>query len=181
MDFLSKLENTIFEWFKSLPDLPAGGRKWLGDNIWWIALIGAILTALGVLGTLTALASLVSLFGTVAATYYATSSVTTWAIVTGVVGLVFSILELLLLAFAIKPLKEKQKKGWVLLFATWLLGGFAVIVNAILSLSIIGFIFGVLFGAIWVAISGYFLFEIHGQFAHVQRSAGVKKGVKVTK
>jgi len=181
MEFLNKLEKTVFGWFKAVPDLPANGRKWLGDNVWWIVLIGAILTGFGVLGALASIATLVSVFGTVAASYYATTTITTWAIVTSIIGLVFSVLEVVLLAVAIQPLKEKQKKGWVLLFATWLLGGIAVVVNSILSLNPIGFTIGILFGALWIAVTGYFLFEIHGQFAHVERSRGVKKGSNSTK
>lgn len=174
MEFLAKLERTVLEWFKSLPSLPASGRKWLGDNVWWIVLIGAILTALGILGALSALGTAISLQGTVVAQYYVSPAVGTWAIVSSIVGLVFSVLEVILLFSAIQPLKAKQKKGWVLLFATWLLGGIAVVVNAVLSLSILGFILSVLFGGVWMAISGYFLFEIHNQFAHVERSRGVK-------
>ena len=175
MEFLNKLERTVLGWFKGVPDLPAGGRKWLGDNVWWIVLVGVILTALGVLGSIAALSALVSLLGTVAITYYTTTAVTSWAIVTGIVSLAFTIIEGVLLAVAIKPLKDKQKKGWVLLFAAWLVAAVGVVVNAILSLNVLGFILGILFGALWAAISGYFLFEIHGQFAHVERSRGVRQ------
>ncbi len=180
MELLGKLEKTVLGWFRSVPHLPPAGQKWLGDNIWWIALVLAILTGIGVLASLATLFALMSLSGTAAATYYATSTVTSWAIVSGFVSLAFSALEGILLATAIQPLKAKQKKGWVLLFAVWLLGIIAVFVNAVLTLSVFGFIFGILFGALWVAITGYFLFEIHGQFAHVERSRGVKEGT-VTK
>jgi FtsH-binding integral membrane protein len=174
MQFLNKLERTVLGWFKGVPNLPTGARKWLGDNMWWIVLIGAILTGLGVLGSLAAISALLSVLDSVAVSYYTSTTVTSWAIVTGFVGLAFSIVEGVLLAVAVKPLKDKQKKGWVLLFATWLVGAIAVIVNSILSLNVFGFIIGILFGAVWAAISGYFLFEIHGQFAHVERSRGVK-------
>jgi hypothetical protein len=83
-------------------------------------------------------------------------------------------LSVALLALAITPLKAKQKKGWVLLFITWLLGALSVVVTAILTLSVLNFITSVIFGALWVAVGGYLLFEMHGQFAHVERSKGVK-------
>jgi uncharacterized membrane protein YhaH (DUF805 family) len=181
MEFVTKLEKKVISWFKSTPDLPAGGRKWLGDNVWWLALVGAILSGVSVIFSLFALTALTALMGTTGATYYVTPTVTSWAIVTTIVALVFTVLKGILLAMAVQPLKEKQKKGWVLLFATWLLSGVAVVVNSLLTLSIIGFIFGVLFGAVWLAILGYFLIEIHGEFAHVERSAGVKKTVNTTK
>jgi FtsH-binding integral membrane protein len=175
MEFIAKLERTVLGWFKGVPSLPAGARKWLGDNVWWIVLIGAILTILGILGALVAIGAAISLLGTVAVSYYVSPAVTSWAVISGIIALAFSVVQGILLLMAIQPLKEKQKKGWVLLFATWLVGGVGVVVNAILSLSIIGFILGVLFGAVWMAISGYFLVEIHGQFAHVERSRGVRK------
>ncbi len=181
MDFLTKLEKTVLGWFKAIPNLPVAGQKWLGDNVWWIALIGAILTGLGVLVSVLGLFALMAMLGSVAATYYTTTTVTSWAIVTGVIGLAFSVLEGILLAVAVQPLKEKQKKGWVLLFAAWLVVIISIIINAILTLNFFSFIVSVLFGAVWVAISGYFLIQIHGQFAHTERSRGVKEGVVVKK
>lgn len=174
MELLHKLEQQILKWIKGVPHLPTPARKWLGDNIWWIALIGTIVTGIIVLFGLIGLLSFLSVMGTVAASYYATSTFTSWAIVTTLVSLAFSVLQGLILLAAINPLKAKQKKGWVLLFASWLLGAVAVVVNAVLTLSPFGFIGGLLFGAVGLAISGYFLFEIHSQFAHVERSKGVK-------
>ena len=181
MEFLNKLEKTVLSWFKSVPHLPAAGQKWLGNNIWWIVLGGAILTGIGVLVSLAALSTLVSLIGSPVAAYYVTTTVTTWAVITGVIGIMFSVLEGILLAVAVQPLKEKQKKGWVLLFAAWLLAAIGVVVNSILSLNVFGFIIGIIFGALWIAVSGYFLYEIHSQFAHVERSKGVQKDAKIVK
>jgi hypothetical protein len=178
MELLTKLEQQVLKWAKGVPHLPTPARKWLGDNVWWIALVGAILTGIGILFAFVGLIGVISVLGTPAASYFATTTFTSWAIVTGVVGLVFLVIEGLLLATAITPLKEKQKKGWVLLFVLWLVGAVSVVVNAILSLNPFGFVLGLLFGAIWLAITGYFLFEIHGQFAHVERSKGVKHAKK---
>lgn len=180
MDLLSKLERTVLGWLKNVPHLPEVARRWIGDNIWWITLVAAILSGIGVLVGLIGLIGVISLIGTVAASYYATATFTTWAIVLGIVGLVFSAIDTLLLIMAVNPLRAKQKKGWVLLFIVWLVGVVSVVLNSILSLNVIGFITGILFGAIWLAISGYFLFEIHGQFAHTERSKGVR-AAKVTK
>lgn len=175
MELLSKLERTVLGWLKGVPHLPSNVQKWLGDNIWWIVAIATVLSGLGVLGLLFALIGNLSALSTPIMSYYASTTFVTWAIVTTIVSLVFVALDCLLLALAINPLKEKQKKGWVLLFAVWLLGVVSVVVNAILTLNPFGFVTAVIFGAIWLAVSGYFLFEIHGQFAHVERSKGVKK------
>lgn len=180
MDLLSKLERTVLGWLKNVPHLPEVARRWIGDNIWWITLVGAILSGIGVLVGLIGVIGVASLVGTVAASYYATATFTAWAIILGLVGLAFSVIDTVLLAMAVNPLRAKQKKGWVLLFTVWLVGVVAVVVNSILSLNVLGFITGILFGAIWIAISGYFLFEIHGQFAHTERSKGVREA-KVTK
>jgi len=182
MEFLTKLEKKTLEWFKNVPHLPAAGQKWLGDNIWWIILVVAILTGIGALVSLAGLGALISVAGSATvASYYVTSTVTAWAVVTGFVSLFFSIVEAILLAVAVQPLKEKQKKGWVLLFAAWLVVAIGVVVNSVLSLNVFGFILGIIFGAVWVAVTGYFLYEIHGQFAHVERSRGVKKAAKEAK
>lgn len=175
MEMLQKLENIILGWAKSVPHLPEVVRKWLGDNVWWIALVGAILSSIAGLFALIGVFGVLSVMGTVASTYYAASTFTAWAIVTGLVSLLFIVIEVVLLATAVKPLQLKQKKGWVLLFVTWLVGAVSIVVNAVLSLNPFGFIVGIIFGAIWLAVSGYFLFEIHGQFARVEKSRGVKE------
>lgn len=174
MEAIEKLEKQILDWIKGVPHLPESARKWLGTNIWWIALVGGIISGIAVLVSFIGLLGIVSLVGTVGATYYAAATFTTWSIVTGLVSLAFGVLQTIILIVAVKPLQDKQKKGWVLLFAAWLVGILATVITAILTLNPIAIIFNLLFGAIWVAISGYFLFEIHGQFAHVQKSRGVK-------
>ena len=175
MEALSKLERTVAEWFKNVPHLPANARKWLGDNVWWIALIGAILSGIGILALLGSLISAVSTFGSPIVSYYATPTFLGWIIVTTSVALFFMAIEALLIAAAVAPLKEKQKKGWVLLFASWLVGVVYAVVTTILTLNVLTIIGNLIFSAVWVAISGYFLFELHGQFAHVEKSKGVKE------
>lgn len=175
MEALTKLENIILGWFKNVPHLPESVRSWLGTNVWWIVLVGAILSAVSALFALTGVMAIVSLLGTVGASYYAASAVSTWPIVTGLVSIAFSVLNIILLAMAIKPLQLKQKKGWVLLFAAWLLSAVSVVISSLITFNVLTVIPSLLFGAIGLAISGYFLFEIHGQFAHVQKSRGVKE------
>jgi len=174
MEFLNKLEEKVFGWFKAAPNLPNDVRKWLGENVWWIIIIGVILNGINILRGFAALEEQLSLRGTVAGSYYVSSATSDWSIVTISVSLVFLIIEVILLFLAVKPLREKQKKGWVLLFAAWLVSAIALVANAALTLGVFSFIITILFGAVWLAITGYFLFEIHGQFAHVERSKGIK-------
>ncbi|MBX9704984.1 MAG: hypothetical protein K5Q00_01920 [Gammaproteobacteria bacterium] len=172
MEFIKKLETTVAGWVKNLPHLPPAGQKWLAHNVWWIALIGAIASGIAVLVSLFGI-----LLGGAAASYIyvVDPGFAAWVLLTGIVSLVFTTVRGLLLAMAVSPLQKMQKKGWVLLFISWLVNAVAVVVGAILSLSVIGFIGAILFGAIGLAISGYFIFEIHGQFAHSPRVTKVTK------
>lgn len=173
MEYITKLERVIMGWFKDIPHLPAGARRWIGENVWWLTIIGLVLSGIGVIGLLVSIAGL-AFVGGVAASYYASSTFVLFALINAIVALVFTALECVLLAMAITPLREKQKKGWVLLFMTLLLGAVSTVVTAILTLSPLSFVTSVLFGAIWLAIGAYLLSEIHGEFAHVERSKGVK-------
>ena len=175
MEALTKLENIIIGWFKGLPHLPESIRSWLGTNMWWIALAGAILSGIAALIALMSIFTVMAVLGSIGASYYAAATFTSWNIVTGFVSMIFSVLHIILLGLAVKPLREKQKKGWVLLFVSWLVGAVAVVVNALLTLNALTIVPSLIFGAIGLAISGYFLFEIHGQYAHVQKSRGVKE------
>lgn len=176
MELLHKLEKQILQWIKDIPHLPASAQKWLGDNLWWIVLIGAILTGISALFTFVSVMSFASISSSLVASYYPVASFTSWALVTSLVSLAFTVAQAVLLAVAVKPLQLKQKKGWVLLFVTWLLSAVSMVVSAILTLNPFGFIVGLIFGAIGLAITGYFLFETHNQFAHVEKSRGVKTG-----
>lgn len=171
MELIGKLEKTVMGWAKNVPHLPPAGQKWLGQNVWWIALIGAILSGISVLVSLAALATLVSLIGAVSSTYYVSTSYGGLSILTAVVSLVFLVVNGLLLAVAVKPLQRMEKKGWVLLFMTLLLEALSVVINAVLSFSVVGFIVGILFGAVGLAIGAYFISEIHGQFGHRVKTA----------
>lgn len=175
MNFLSKLEEKVFGWFKAAPNLPNEARKSLAENIWWVVIIGIIFMVINTLRGLSFIEAQVALQGTVASSYYVSSVASDWSILTSIVSVIFLIAQITLLYIAVKPLKAMQKKGWVLLFASWLVSGVALVANALLTLGAVSFIITMLFGAVWLAISGYFLFEIHGRFAHVERSKGVKK------
>lgn len=174
MEFVNKLETMVGGWFKSVPHLPMAGQKWLGVNVWWIVLIGVILSGIGVLMSLGAIFTAMSLFG-VASSYgaFVAQPYSDMWFVAAIVGLLFSALSVLILALAINPLKELKKKGWSLLFLAWVVIAVAIVVNIILTFNPLGLIMGVIFGAIGLGIGGYFLFEIKAQFQGSSKKAKV--------
>lgn len=174
MEFLSQIERTVLGWIKSIPHLPDTVRKWLGDNVWWLVAVAAVLCGIAALGFLVGLLGQFTTLATTAVSYYASSTFVAWVMVQTAVAFVFTALEAALLGFAIMPLKEKQKKGWVLVFAALLLCLISVVVNAILTLNTLGFVTSIMFGVVMLAIWAYFLFEIHGEFAHVERTKSLK-------
>lgn len=178
MEHISKLERKILEWAASLPHLPEVARTWLGTNVWWIVLVAVVLSAIAVLVDLNNIFTTLTIMGSVAMNYFASSTVNSWVITTAIIGLLFTAAKAVFLAVAVKPLQDKQKKGWVLLFAAWLVSVVEVVVMSVLSLGVFSFIMGIGSGAIAIAVTGYFLFEIHGKFAHVQKSTGVKADKK---
>jgi len=167
MELVTKLEKQISKWLKNVPHLPTNAQKWLADNIWWIAVVGAIVAGIAFLFSLGALFSAIALLGAVGNPvyrYYITQGVTAWSLVTAIVGLVFLAVQALILGLAVNPLKAKQHKGWRILFIAWLVSVVAVVIDAVLTLSPISFIFSLIFGAVGIAIGAYLIFEIRERF-----------------
>ncbi len=174
MEWITKLERKALEWLKHIPHLPASARSWLGINAWWITLIAAVITGIIALFGFFNTLFLLSVVGTGQGLFFSSAAFVALRLTTAVVSLVFVVLNTALLAMAVTPLKERQKKGWVLLFVSWLVGVVALVVNSVLTLNPFTFIISLLFGALFAAVWGYVLFEIHGQFAHVEKSKGTR-------
>lgn len=158
------IERLIESWWRNIPHLPKEGQRWLARNSWWIAIIGLVLLALGFLQALDRAYILTTPQAYLA---IAVGGYIGWSILVNFVYLFFTAIEVILLAIAISPLREGTKKGWSLLFVYALVASLAIIVQALLTLSIFGFIITIIFGAIGMAIYAYFLFEIRDHFAHV--------------
>ena len=165
MELLKKLEHMVAGWFKNVPDVPKEWRVWLGNNVWWIAIIGAVACAFAALATLGVLFGSFALFGAVAIQPVA-STVIAWGVVHSLISLIFIVGQGALLLAAIQPLKAKYKRGWVLFFAAFLVSALSVVVNAVLSFNVGDFVVNIITGAIGLGIGGYFLFQMHGEFAH---------------
>lgn len=174
MELLTKLEKTILGWTKNIPNLPLNMRRWLAENVWWFAALGSVLTGITVIGHLLRLQDYLTVLNNPFAPLYSSTTFVTLLVISTVAALVFSIASCIILGLAVNPLKEKQKKGWVLLFIAWLVAAVWTVVTTVITLNPLSVFTGIIFGAVVLAASGYFLFEIHGQFAHVERSKGVK-------
>lgn len=163
MESIRKLEVTVAGWYKSVPHLPKDVQKWIATNAWWIVLIGVIA---GVFATLALLsvtffagALLAGVGGAVGA------AIGGLAIIAVFIGLLLSVVQLVLAAMAIQPLKALKKKGWDLLFIITLLDVASLAVLLLLTFDI----FGTIWGLLWAAVGAFFLFEIreyYGQSAH---------------
>lgn len=166
MSVLHKIETLVSGWLKPVPHLPKAAQKWIAVNAWWIVLVGVIASAIGILTSIGAIMTYLTFMSNVSGYYsvYGTSPYAgTWMLAT-IVSLAFSAALLVTMALAIKPLKAHQRQGWSLLFIGFVLSAANVVLGAILSFSPLGFIFGLIFGAIGLAISAYFLFEIKSHF-----------------
>jgi uncharacterized membrane protein YhaH (DUF805 family) len=179
MELINKLEKIVAGWLRPLPNLPKSGQKWLAENVWWLALISAILTGISILLSLGAIATYASYSASLASvgaySYIAAASYGSGWIISAIVTLIFSVIIVLLTALAVNPLKAMKNRGWQLLFVIYLVSAVEVVVNAVLSYSVIGFIFGIIFGAIGLAIGGYFLLQIKSYFGSTAKAKHIAK------
>lgn len=153
------LEKSIDGMYKKWPQLPEGFKKWLADNVWWLALIGAVLSVLSVLSSWN-YAMNVGRVSDIAGSYgvdlYYGYSATYWWIM-----LAASAVEAVLLFMAFQKLKLHQKDGWNLLFYTSLVSVVSVVVAGFVAGSVVGTLIGAAIGAL---IGWYFLFAIRSKF-----------------
>lgn len=168
MEAVRKIEKTMAGWYGNVPHLPPNIQKWLADNVWWLAGIGAILGAIAFLGVVSASflggAVIVGLGGPVGA------AVAGFAFIAVVVSLLSLGFLTVLSGMAVAPLKEHKKKGWELLFISELV---------YVAFAVLGVLFGgdgnVIGTAISIAIGFYLLFEIRGHFDHGVKHDSHKK------
>lgn len=162
METIHKLEATMAGWYDKAPHLTKNGRDWIARNIWWIALVGVILGALGIVAlAMTLLVGTALLGGTLGIIGLAAGAVATTATL---ISLVFTIAIVAIEAAAIRPLKARMKRGWELLFIAALVSAASLVVDLLFS----GNLGGLIVGAIGLAIVGYVLFEIRTHFASVE-------------
>lgn len=170
MEMIRKLENAFAKLTKDLPHLPAGGRKWLGDNVWWIVIVGASITALATIINLVNLVTAINALNALSA-FVAVGGISSWAITTTIISMAFVVVQVIVLGLAVQPLMKKQKKGWTLLFLTSLISAVALVVYAVISLNVVTLLLSLIFGAIFLAVGLYFVFEIREEFGAAAKKA----------
>ena len=175
MESVSKLEAMVAKWYEGVPHLPVNGRKWLSENVWWLVLVGTILTVLGIFGLFSLLffsgAVLIGAGGAVGATIGGIL----W--IAALVSVVFLLIQLVIMAMAISPLKNMQKRGWTLLFVVMLLNIVADAVGFLFKLNV----FDLVWSLLMAAVSAYFLFEIRGSFVTVSAAKRATPGKVIAK
>lgn len=178
MDTVHNLEKTVAEWYKNVPHLPKDLRKWLGENVWWLVIIGVVLSVFAVISTVGALLLVLGLASAVlvGAGIYGgavAAGLTGFAWLVTLLALVSLLITTILMAMAISPLKAKAKKGWTLLFIVLLVSLVLNAIGALVSFNL----FSLFWTVVWAAVEAYFLFEIRGEFG----KAAVKSEAKATK
>jgi len=169
MELVNKLEKIVGGWLKPVPHLPEKGRKWLADNVWWLALVGVVLSVLSAISAFYG-----AMFGNNYANYV-DSIYKAYGINnpnSGVFGLNMSMYMLVMyigivvgaviMGLAINHLKVKHKKGWDLMFLALLVSIAIQVVSVLFNLN--NLIGGILSVAVGAAIGSYFLFEIKSYF-----------------
>ena len=137
--------------------LPEGARKWIAENVWWLAAVGGVLTLVGAYQMWNAAHLISSLELYRAIGYTPTINLGLWWYI--LLGI--TVLEGVALLVAVPKLKAMQKAGWKLLFYLSLLG----IALGIVSVLTPGYGVGSLIGAaIGVAISWTILMQIRDKF-----------------
>jgi hypothetical protein len=170
METIRRLETTVATWYKNVPHLPEGGRKWLATNVWWIVLVGVILSSIGILGVITA-----TFFAGVALTAFGGvvgAAIGGVVFLAAMVIIAFMAITVILGALAIPHLKALRRKGWMLLFIILLIQVAETAIAFLFSFEVVTLLSNLFFAI----VGGYFLFEIHGFYAAavVERSNKTK-------
>lgn len=155
MQRLIGLEEAIGRLFRKMPHLPRESRDWIADNIWWLVIIGLVLSAMTVLDLLLLLFG-ASLYMGLTADIAVGSAV----FITTMINLAMFSIVVVLEAMAIKQLHLKRRYGWELLFVICLVLLAGSVLRALMNNSLSG-----LLNPLVVAfISFYLLFEIRDYF-----------------
>jgi uncharacterized membrane protein YhaH (DUF805 family) len=173
MESLRNLEVVVASWYETMPHLPKNGQKWLAENVWWLVLVGVILSGFVIFAVLSAtlFASVLIATGTGGPVGAAIGGITLLVVF---VWLAFLIANVVIGALAVSPLKAKQRKGWSLLFLIAVINAASLVLAFLFSFNLPNLIFG-LFS---VAVGAYFLFEVRDYFVTAKSQHHVSKEKK---
>lgn len=158
------LEKWLDETFhlKAPFQLPVGVSSWIANNSWWLVLVGAVLSVLGVLSaynTINYVNDTTQMLGA----YGASTALVGQSVNMLYVSMASSAIAAVLLFMAYPKLKAHQKAGWNLVYYNYLLNaGLSLVASALFAtativFSLIGFVIG-------FAIGAFILFQIRGYF-----------------
>lgn len=166
MEAIHKLEDVLAKQYNKLPHLPVGFRTWLADYAWVIVLVGVILSAFALISLFWWAGVLLLGLGYGGAAIWGSTggaagvAIGIVTVVTLLISTIVYIIEVILMGMAISPLKEYKKRGWDLIFIVLIINAASVAISSILSLQL----FTLLWGILWIAVAGYFLFEVRQYF-----------------
>ena len=153
---MKKLENKLNDLLvtKAPFQLPENARKWIAEYAWVFALIGLVLGTLGAFSLL-AILGFASTVATVAgATKYIFFA---WISLLALVG------YLVVIGMAVPKLKNKEARGWDLIFYSEL-AYFGYCALYALSYIGAGAIYTLFWNLVGLMISLYFIFQVRSQF-----------------
>lgn len=138
--------------------LPYGLRVWLADNAWWLVLVGAGLSLIGVLQAYFAMNATENFVAT-----YGMRDMVTVSRSSVYVSVLISVLSAVLLFMASSKLKLHEKDGWNLLYYNFLLASALSLLSGVLfnpfGLAVlVWFVIG-------FAIGAFVLFQIRRYFS----------------
>lgn len=171
MEYIGKLELRLASWYGRLPHLPDKARRWIADNIWWMVVVGVVLMALGLLSILGVLLVGTMLLSVFAGVYGVILGSLVALLV--LVWIVLYVVDIVMLAMAVSPLKAHLARGWRLLFVVLSIGVVVEVAYVFVSTDVGGFVSSL----VSMAIGGYVLFEIRNLFGadavvHTPQSEG---------
>ena len=163
---IKKIENIATKWLKPIPHLPIKGQNWLAMNIWWIVMVGLILSIMGVLMLIGAVFNGLSIMNTAVGYfgYNGTMAYSGWWAFVSIISILFMIAVIIVAGIAINPLKMMKKRGWDLLFLTLIISVASSITSIILNFNVFSFLFSIIMTAISAGIGAYLLLEIRSHF-----------------
>ena len=141
------LEAWLVPFFKDVPHIPMGGKKFITMIAPWLSLVFGVLGLVGLLGG-GALGVLLSPFAAMGKGSYGIAF-----LITVILGIITAILSIL--SFA--PLKDMKKLGWDYAFYAFIIGTISTLVTIVLTFNGIG-------GLIGTAIGAYILFEVREMY-----------------
>lgn len=173
MDRVRKLESLTENWLAPFPHLPDVIRKWLADNLWWLVVLVSFSMAISAIVTLGQLFGYMSYMGNAPGylSVYTSSQYPIGWLLTALLALVYFSVVTVLYAKAATSLKEHMRHGWDILFIVLIIGAAKMLLDAVFTFNIFGFIFGLLFELIGIMIASYFLFEVRSYFVKSGRVA----------